>query len=298
MSTKIDERIRERLEPELELKEAKKRLVEALSSGMESELIMDRLHDVVLRAAEAEIFTDRITNEFRLTEGNSKEFVFAEADQISFEEIAAGAQIPMAEEAYTSRTITVKKYGVRSMITREMIEDSHFDVLAYHLEQLGRAAAVKKDSLWFTAADAGVAAESMNFNSAGSEVAAADFSKAIYYLEKNNYKGTHILMSPKQAWEVRDIDDFNQYQIWGTNEMWKTGFIGEIYGLPILRSSRVADDKVYVIDARNAVGCLIRRPLTITRIKDDIYDLVGAVATMRLNYFYIHGKAIARIDVQ
>ena len=48
-------------------------------------------------------------------------------------EVAEGAEIPVGTEDYDSVTLTPKKYGVRPLISREMVEDAEWDVAYHHL---------------------------------------------------------------------------------------------------------------------------------------------------------------------
>lgn len=51
--------------------------------------------------------------------------------------VAEGAEVPITTETYSVATLTADKYGERPMISREMVADAKFDVIAMEIRKAG-----------------------------------------------------------------------------------------------------------------------------------------------------------------
>ena len=98
-------------------------------------LILPPLIDAVDKALVPREMAAWVKNGF---EGASFSVNLVTPSVIKIRQIAEGAEIPLDATAFTSITFAPKKWGVAIRITREMMEDSQFDILESNLREIGR----------------------------------------------------------------------------------------------------------------------------------------------------------------
>ena len=74
-------------------------------------------------------------------------------DSIIVREIGEGAEVTLDNMEFTSTTVTPIKYGTAIRITREMIEDSQFELLQRNVRAVGRRLAENETKLVLTVLD-------------------------------------------------------------------------------------------------------------------------------------------------
>ena len=74
-------------------------------------------------------------------------------DSIIVREVGEGAEIPLDNMEFTSTTVTPIKFGTAIRITREMMEDSQFELLQRNVRAVGRRLAENETKLVLTALD-------------------------------------------------------------------------------------------------------------------------------------------------
>jgi len=226
--------------------------------------------------------------------GSSVDVPLQSEDTMTVMEIAEGAEIPMDVEGYESFNMKPVKYGVRIAITREMIEDSLYDVMRYNTETAGYELANKEDELIVAQLNAGSTASGHDVSNSNATIAITDITEAMQNLETDNYQPTHIIVGAEVANDLRNIDTFVEADKAGINDPSKS-LIGRIFAMNVLRSNQVSAKLAYVIDANHAFVIAEKRPITLRGFDQWERDIQNVVATMRIKIRYLRSKAISEI---
>lgn len=210
--------------------------------------------------------------------------------------VAEGAEIPMDAIDFSAITFTPKKYGVAIRITREMIEDSQFDLFQSNLKELGKRFAENETNLILTALDGAT-----NTVTGGAQITLANLTSAILNLHNNDYKATDLLMGYEVLSDLQNIDVFIEAQKAGNNEMMNRGFVGTIYGMKVAEFSTNAAPSTtyakyaYVLDRTQAYGIGIKRDITVENFNLPSYDMEGASVTQRIDVKLLRAAAVSNI---
>jgi len=218
---------------------------------------------------------------------------------LDIREVGEGAEIPLDAMGFTTVTFTPVKYGVAIRITREMMEDSQFELLQRNIRTAGRRFAENETKLILTALD-----ESGNDVSGGAAITIADITTAMQNLEDNDYTPTDMLVGNEVLNDLRNIDTFVEANKAGNTDMLKRGFQGTIYGMNVVRfssSSKAVPDATnskkyaYVLDREQAYGIAIKRDITVENFDLPTYDMQGAAITQRIQVKLLRANAVSRI---
>jgi len=210
--------------------------------------------------------------------------------------VGEGAEIPLDNISFTTVTFTPKKYGVAVRITREMMEDSQFDILQSNLRTAGRRFSEKETELIITALDGRTTSVS-----GGAAITIANITTAMLGIENYDYVPTDLIIGNEVLDDLRNIDTFVEYSKIGNTDMLAKGFLGNIYGLKVARFSTNAAPSstyakyAYIIDRNEAYGIAIKRDITVENFDLPTYDMQGAAITQRLDVELLRADAVARI---
>ena len=122
--------------------------------------------------------------------GSSIDLNLETADSMKVTEVGEGAEFPLDVEEYTSINLKPKKYGVAVRITREMIEDSKFNLLGLNIDRAGKEMAENENSLVISDALDNAA----NTVSGGASFTIANLTRAMQYLEDSDYTPTTLFV--------------------------------------------------------------------------------------------------------
>jgi HK97 family phage major capsid protein len=220
------------------------------------------------------------------------------ADSMDVRKVGEGGEIPMdALEYDTSVTIEPVKYGVAIRITREMMEDSQFNLLERHLRYAGKRFAEKETELIIAELNS-----TTNAVTGGAAVTIANIAEAMNYLERYDYTPTDYLVGDLQVQDLRNIDTFVEADKAGNTDMMKRGFTGTIFGMNVVRFSRNATPTPatyakygYVIDRAHSFVIAYKRDITIENFDLPTFDMQGAALTMRIDVEYLRDFATCEI---
>ena len=212
--------------------------------------------------------------------------------------VGEGAEIPMTETDFTSQNLKPVKYGAAVRITKELMEDSMFNLLSHNLKILGRRFAENETKLILSDA----LDDSPSDVTGGAAITLANITAAILILENNDYRGTDIIVGNEVAQDLRNMDTFVEAQksIPGDNAM-DTGFIGVIYGMKVHRFSTNAAPSstyakyAYVIDRSYAYMIAEKRGITIENFDLPLYDMSAVAITQRIVVQSLRTQAICLI---
>jgi HK97 family phage major capsid protein len=225
--------------------------------------------------------------------GDSIKIDYTDRHVMLVHQIAEGAEVPLDIGTISTYTLTPKKYGLRPLITKEMMEDGKFDLIAYNLNEAGYQMARKLDSLLAAQLVAGDTAASHTV-SGGAAITVANINSAIYNLEYDGYKATDFIVSAEVAMDLRNIDTFVEADKAGVSNP-SLGLIGRILGMNVHQTNNITAKYAFVIDRSHALAIAEKRPVTIERYNDVTRDLSGVVITARWDTRYHQANAISEI---
>lgn len=225
--------------------------------------------------------------------GSSIDINLEDPDSMVVVRVAEGAAVPLDTFTISSFNMKPVKYGVRPAITKEMMEDSQFELLALNVSRAGVELAENEDALIITDAldNAG------NTVSGGANITIANITRAMQYLEDNDYTPTDLLVGPEVANDLRNIDTFVEADKLGSREAFTNGLIGRIFGMDVkVFSANIGTTtSAYCIDRSHAFVITEKRPVTINEYDDVTHDLSGVVLTQRIKIRHLRANAIAKI---
>ena len=211
--------------------------------------------------------------------------------------VAEGAEVPIDQSAYSSFNIKPVKYGVSLRITREMLEDSKWNLMAHTLKVFGKRFAENETKLILQdALDNGT-----NTVTGGAAITIANITRAMQYLDDEDYTPTTLFVGMEVLNDLRNIDTFVEANKVGNTEMLDRGFLGTIYGLNVIKFSTNAAPSstyskyAYVTDKMWAYVIAEKRPVTVENFELPAYDMSAAAATQRIKVRQLRANAIAQI---
>lgn len=208
--------------------------------------------------------------------------------------VAEGAEIPDKEQDYSSVLFTAKKYATKPRISKELLEDSIFDVIALEVEKAG---ARVENALNRAALDAimGSAASNTDFGGSGANVI-TNMSKSEALIAGNGFIADKVVLTPALYGVYRGTLAGGTDSKWSFDpEVATSGNFPQIMGLPIYRCGATATTATNwqwsadnnlggVVLASNAAGAIgMRRDLTVEQFNDPIRDLITCSVTMRFD---------------
>ncbi len=240
---------------------------------------------------------------------SSDSMAWMEETGFEAEIVPEGAEVPIKHATWEKFYINVVKTGVRPVITREMIEDAHWDVVRRNLDQAALAMARIEDWMIMDALNAGVpngSAIALGVGGIGTKVAnhriqmgAAgvgdsltwrSIAKALTVMRLENYTPDVMLIHPVQMYDLLTMEgDF----IGATEKAYLTlpervtsamtnGTIGSIGGMRVVVSANQTAGQVLMFDSSVYAVLAERRPVSIDKYNDVIRQLEGIVLTQRL----------------
>lgn len=228
--------------------------------------------------------------------GSSIDVNLATANSLKVRLVAEGAEIPLDSSAYTSTNIKPKKFGVAVRITREMQEDSQFNLLEHDIKIASKRLAENENNLVLTALD-----NAANTVTGGASITIANITRAMQYLDDSDFAPTTLALGNEVLNDLRNIDTFVEADKKGDTEMMKKGFVGVIYGMNCIKFSTNAAPSTtyskyaYVFDRDYAYAIAEKRPIAIENFDLATYDMSGSVITQRIAVKEIRTSAIAKI---
>lgn len=211
-------------------------------------------------------------------------------------EVGEGAEVPLDNVSFSTVTYTPKKYGVAIRITREMMEDSQFDLKSINLAYVGKRFAENETNLVLGQLDAAA-----NTVAGGAQVTLANIAQAIYNVENGeDYTPTDYLIGNEVHQDLMNIDVFVDASKAGNSDLMQRGFVGTIFGLNVARFSTNAGANAvatssYVFDRSNAYGIALARDITVENVMLPTFDMEGAVVTQRIDVKVLRTQAICKI---
>ena len=209
-------------------------------------------------------------------------------------ELGEGAEVPLDSVEYTSFNMKPRKYGLSIRITRELMEDSKWNLLQHNVMVAGKEMAENENSLVITDA----LDNASNTVSGGAAITIANVTRAMQHLEDADYNPTTLFVGMEVLNDLRNIDTFVEADKVGNREMLERGFLGRLYGMNVIKVSTNAGmttTSSYVVDREHGYVIAEKRPLTVEGFELASNDMTGTVVTQRLSVRQLRADAIAKI---
>lgn len=277
--------------------ELRRKIGEALKNGRLQETLLSdvsqataKVLDTVWEAAKPNLVGRELTT---VIAQDSPSIKIPRAKLSKAYEVAEGAEIPVGTEEYDSVTLTPKKYGVRPLISREMIEDAEWDVIEHQLAEAGRAIADVETEKIVTQmiADAG---NSVAAGTSGT-LSYNDVVGIVKELLIDGYTPNVIAVHPSELADLLKDAAIQKAMDWGGQPVAPTGQIPTLLGMRLLVSTKMPNGTALVVDSKHSGVLFIRRDLTAEDYEDPVKDLAGVAVTARWAYATLRADAIGKI---
>jgi HK97 family phage major capsid protein len=273
-------------------------LTEAIES---TTLIQTEMYSTVMEGAEPQRCFRQAVPMFR-TNGNTLRVPYGSSGTYA-SEVAEGSEVPIGQQDYAYRDFTIKKYGTRPLITRELIDDGLFDAVAMEVRKAGASVENRLNQLVLSCLLDNAGNE---HDTAGSNQGIKAIASAVGLVKEKGYIPDTIVLCPQA--EALTLKEFVPTGYVGADAA-MAGRLPSLMGLRVFTCGVTDDSPTYtwqydsdgdigmlVYDSRNAGGIAMRRDLTVSRYEDPIRDLVGCTVTARFGVNYLAANAICRVE--
>lgn len=226
--------------------------------------------------------------------GSSIDVNLETPNTLDVREVAEGAEFVLDNQEYTSINFKPVKYGVAIRITREMLEDSKWNLLERNIRTAGKRMAKNENSLVISDA----LDQAANTVTGGAALAIPNITRGMQYLEDSDYDPTSMFIGMEVLNDLRNIDTFVEANKLGSREMIEKGFVGTIFGMNVIKVSSNAgmtSTYAYITDKNEAYAIAEKRTLTVENFDLPNYDMSGATVSHRIKVKALRTSAIAKI---
>lgn len=204
------------------------------------------------------------------------------------------SEIAIDQTSYTSFNLKPVKYGVGIRITTEMLEDGKWNLLQHNIMTAGKRFAENENSLIISDA----LDNATNTVIGGTAITIGNITRAMQYLEDSDYDPTSFVVGMEVLNDLRNIDTFIEANKIGNTDMLKRGFLGNIYGMNVMKVSSNAGmttTSSYVYDKTQAFVMAVKREITLENFNLPSHDMSAASITQRIKVRQLRAEATAKI---
>lgn len=269
--------------------------------GTEGQLLIPRkIHDVLIEEVDKNLIP---RSEAALyfgpgdIPGSSIDVDLVTPNTMDVRVVGEGAESPQDQVIYTSVNLKPLKYGIAIRITREMMEDSKWNLLQHNVKIAGKRFAENETNLIITDG----LDNATNTISGGAAITIANITRAMQYLEDEDYSPTSLFVGMEVLNDLRNIDTFVEADKVGNRDMLERGFIGTLFGMSVMKFSTNAAPSTtyskyaYVTDRMHAYMIAEKRPVTVSNFDLPVYDMSASNITQRIKVRHLRAKAICKI---
>ena len=217
-------------------------------------------------------------------------------------EVAEGAEIPISDQDYTAVTLTAKKYGVRPMVTDEMVADSLYPVIEMEIQKAGAKLENTLNKIALGALIDGTA--NNEHDASGSNLGIKAIATAVKKVKSDHFLADRIVLHPDA--EALIMADYIPTGYVGA-EAAQNGKLPNLLGLaPFVTSVEAASSQTWEYNSDGDIGMVVfdsgnstvigeRQPITIKRYDDVIRQIQGGTVSARWAVGTLQANAGARI---
>ena len=218
-------------------------------------------------------------------------------------EVAEGAEIPISDQDYTAVTLTAKKYGVRPMITDEMVADALYPVIEMEIRKAGAKLENTLNQIALTNLIDNTSAN--EHDTGGNNQGIKAIASAIKKVKADGFIPDRIVLHPDA--EALIMADYIPTGYVGA-EAAQSGKLPNLLGLsPFITNVADASSETWEYNSDGDIGMVVfdsgnstvigeRQPITIKRYEDIVRQLQGGTVSARWAVGTLQANAGARIE--
>ena len=268
-------------------------------------LIQEEVHRTIMEGAEPVICMRDVLPVINV-KTNSMRYVTSGTSGYA-EEVSEGAEIPIYNSSFTKVDFTIKKVGVRPVITKELVEDGLFNVVEHELRKAGRRVENKlnRDALTVL-----ISTDHQVSNcSVDDKAHPYDLTRAWTKLASADYMADKVVMHPEYVGSLMEDSNFLYASYAGDTGALRQGTVGSpllgmkpyTLGITVSNASwdfsgTAGDVGAIVVDSGNAGAIAMRQDIKVEDYEDVIHGLVGMSVTMRYDAQSLNGSATVKIS--
>lgn len=207
--------------------------------------------------------------------------------------VAEGAEIPINTQNYSTVEFKALKYGVRPLISMELIEDGLFNVAELELQKAGMRIENSKNQV---AIGEIIDCGATELDMANTNIGIKAVAQAVSTVRSAGFNPDTLIMHPDA--EAAVLQEFVPTNYYPTESIVKTGMVPNILGLKTYTCGvtdpasatnvwgyTTATDNIgmIVLDSTAAAAIGMRRDITVDKYNDPIKDLLGMSVTARFD---------------
>lgn len=284
-----------------------KQLIIGTDADISGNLLMEEITNTIKNGAENRRLMRDILPTVNV-KGNSVTPVYGTKPSGNLaEKIAEGSSFPVQTEIYSSgATININKYGTRSTITSELIEDSQFDLIEIELMRIGEKLENKLNEVVIgTLLDNHNGTTPSDVDPGASVVRYEDIGDAYEELGTIGWKPTDLIMRPRFVGQLLTCPnspsgaatpinaDYGSGKLFGINtHVLDTPYNGTTYWDDTDGASHYYG---LLLDRNNYGMIAIKQDITVENYRDYPTDLYGIVGSIKFGVGVAHNDAAVRI---
>ena len=230
--------------------------------------------------------------------GSSFDLNLADVDSMTVYRVAEGAMVPIDVPSFSATNVVPRKYAVRPVITREMLEDAKWNLLEFSMRLAGTEMAENENAQILATLDG-----AGNTVSGGASLSVANITRAIQYLRDNDYNPKVFIIGPEVLNDIQTLSAFSDASQYGGADMQRNGFVGRIFGMDVYvispnastQTAAVQSRRAYVLDPMQAFCIVEKRPVSVEEYDDTVHDMQGVVISQRIGFSLIRSAAVVLI---
>lgn len=273
-------------------------LTEAVES---TTLIQSETHATVMEGSEPSICLRRAVPTVQM-KGRTMNWSVGDTGTYA-PEVAEATDIPIEDQDYGTVEFKAKKYGVRPLITKELIEDGLFNVAELEMKKAGRRVENRLNQNGITEL---IDSAGLEHDCAGSNWGIKAIAAAVSKVRKAGFNPDSLIMHPSaEALVLQEFVPTNYYPV---EAIVNTGMVPSILGLKTFTCGVTkngteewdydtdADIGMVIYDSVAAAAIGMRRDITVENYDDPIKDMVGMTVTSRFDVEAIIADACCRVE--
>lgn len=218
-------------------------------------------------------------------------------------EVAEATDIPIVDQDYATVSFVAKKYGVRPLISNELLEDGLFNVAEMEMKKAGRRVENTINQQGITEI---IDSVSLEHDTAAANQGIKAIAAAVSKVRGAGFNPDTLIMHPEAEGMV--LAEFVPTNYYPTESIVKTGMVPNILGLKTYTCGVVdagtqewgyaADGEIgmVVYDSMATAAIGMRRDITVENYADPIKDMAGMTVTSRFDVEVIIAAAGCRIE--
>lgn len=218
-------------------------------------------------------------------------------------EVPEATDIPIDNQDYDTVEFVAKKYGVRPLISNELIEDGLFNVAELEMKKAGRRVENRLNQNGITEI---IDSAGLEHDTAGTNQGIKAIAAAVSKVRAAGFNPDTLIMHPSA--EAIVLQEFVPTNYYPTEAIVNTGMVPNILGLKTYTCGVTkngtqewdydtdGDIGMVVYDSVAAAATGMRRDLTVENYDDPIKDMVGMTVTSRFDVEVIIPNATCRIE--